>query len=117
MRKGDFQVVLEGNCNNVPNPLLDVQKYLPGSVFTDNYGNYEDKTEVDLYNRMLRELDKSKQKEMLLQFAKYVLDEQAHGIYLLWWQRIVPYQSYVKGWKIGPSHYVNQDLGTVWLDK
>jgi peptide/nickel transport system substrate-binding protein len=54
---------------------------------------------------------------MLLQFTKYVLDDQAHGIYLLWWQRIVPYQSYVKGWKIGPSHYVNQDLGTVWLDK
>jgi peptide/nickel transport system substrate-binding protein len=29
----------------------------------------------------------------------------------------VPYRSYVKGWKIGPSHYVNQDLSTVWLDK
>ena len=46
-----------------------------------------------------------------------VLDDQAHAIYLLWWQRIVPYRSYVKGWKIGPSHYVNQDLGTIWLDK
>jgi hypothetical protein len=29
MRKGEFDVVLEGNCNNVPNPVLDVQKYLP----------------------------------------------------------------------------------------
>ena len=99
------------------NPLADVGKYLPHTVSASNYGNFEDEKEVDLYNRMLRELDKSKQKEMLLQFAKYVLDEQAHGIYLLWWQRIVPYQSYVKGWKIGPSHYVNQDLATVWLDK
>ena len=61
--------------------------------------------------------DKSKQKALLLEFNKYVLDEQAHGIFLLWWQRIVPYRAYVKGWKIGPSHYVNQDLGTVWLDK
>ena len=26
-------------------------------------------------------------------------------------------RSYVKGRKIGPSHYVNQDLATVWLDK
>jgi peptide/nickel transport system substrate-binding protein len=101
----------------VVNPLADVGKYLPHTVSASNYGNFEDEKEVDLYNRMLRELDKAKQKEMLLQFAKYVLDEQAHGIYLLWWQRIVPYQSYVKGWKIGPSHYVNQDLGTVWLDK
>jgi hypothetical protein len=27
----------------------------------------------------------------------------------------VPLRSYVHGWKIGPSHYLNQDLGTVWL--
>ena len=22
-----------------------------------------------------------------------------------------------EGWKVGPSHYLNQDLGTVWLDQ
>jgi len=70
-----------------------------------------------MYNRQLRELDKTKQKADLLEFAKYVLDEKAHEIFLLWWQRVVPYHSYVKGWKIGPSHYVNQDLATIWLDK
>ena len=64
-----------------------------------------------MYDRQLRELDKTKQHADLLEFNKYVLDEQAHAIYLLWWQRTVPYRSYVKGWKIGPSHYVNQDLG------
>jgi peptide/nickel transport system substrate-binding protein len=31
--------------------------------------------------------------------------------------RIVPYRSYVKGWKISPSHYVNQDLATIWLEQ
>ena len=116
-RSGDFDVTVEGNCQNVVNPLADVGKYLPHTVSASNYGNFEDEKEVKMYNELLRELDKSKQKARLLEFAKYVLDEQAHGIFLLWWQRIVPYQSYVKGWKIGPSHYVNQDLGTVWLDK
>jgi peptide/nickel transport system substrate-binding protein len=29
----------------------------------------------------------------------------------------VPMRSYVKGWKISPSHYVNQDLATIWLDE
>ncbi len=38
-------------------------------------------------------------------------------IFLLWRYRIVPYRSYVKGWKVSPSHYVNQDLATIWLDK
>ena len=50
-------------------------------------------------------------------FEKYVLDTQAHEIVTPWWYRIIPYRSYVKGWKISPSHYINQDLATVWLDK
>jgi peptide/nickel transport system substrate-binding protein len=117
MRAEDFDMTVEGNCQNVVNPLADVGKYLPHTISEGNYGNFEDQHEIDLYNSMLRELDKTKQKQKLLEFNKYVLDDQAHGIFLLWWQRIVPYRSYVKGWKIGPSHYVNQDLGTVWLDK
>jgi hypothetical protein len=32
----------------------------------------------------------------------------------LWWNRQVPLRSYVHGWKIGPSHYLNQDLATIW---
>ena len=27
----------------------------------------------------------------------------------------MPLRVYVKGWKISPSHYFNQDLATVWL--
>jgi peptide/nickel transport system substrate-binding protein len=34
-----------------------------------------------------------------------------------WWYRIIPHQSYMKGWTISPSHYINQTLETVWLDK
>jgi hypothetical protein len=44
-------------------------------------------------------------------------DTEAHEIFLLWRYRIVPYRSYVKGWKVSPSHCVNQDLATIWLDK
>jgi peptide/nickel transport system substrate-binding protein len=54
---------------------------------------------------------------LMREFEKYVVDTEAHEIFVLWWYRIIPHQSYVKGWKISPSHYVNQDLGTVWLDK
>src|SRR6266513_520480 len=115
MRSGNFDVTTEGNCQNVVNPLADVGKYLPNSVSSSNYGQFDDPKEVEMYNRQLRELDKTKQKADLLEFNKSVLDEQVHAIYLLWWQRVVPHRSYVKGWKIGPSHYVNQDLGTIWL--
>jgi peptide/nickel transport system substrate-binding protein len=29
----------------------------------------------------------------------------------------VPYRSYVKGFKIAPTHFVNQDLARLWLDQ
>ena len=115
MRNGNFDVVLAGNCQSVVNPLLDVQRYLP--TYAANYGQFEDQQELALYDRMLRETDPAKQRALMRQFEKHVLDDQAHEIFLLWWYRIVPYRSYVKGWKISPSHYLNQDLATIWLDK
>jgi peptide/nickel transport system substrate-binding protein len=50
-------------------------------------------------------------------YEKHTLDTMTHEIVLPYWYRIVLARSYVKGWKISPSHYLNQDLGNVWLDK
>jgi peptide/nickel transport system substrate-binding protein len=117
LRSGNFDVGVTGNCQSMVNPLLDVQRYLPGSVYAANYGNFEDPAAVALYDRMLRETDREKQRALMREFEKYALDDQAHDIFLLWWYRTVPYRSYVKGWKISPSHYLNQDLATIWLDR
>ena len=117
LRNGSFDVAIEGNCQSVINPVLDVSKYQPRSAFTEQYGNFDDSHDIDLYQSMLHETDPAKQRALMRQFEKYVLDEQTHEIMTLWWYRIVPHRSYVKGWKIGPSHFLNQDLATIWLDK
>ena len=117
LRTGNFQVALIANCHGVVNPLLDVQAFLQPSVYSANYGYYDDPKENDLYNKMLRETNFAKQRALMRDFEKYVVDEQTHEIWVVWWYRTVPYRSYVKGWKISPSHYINQDLSTVWLDK
>jgi peptide/nickel transport system substrate-binding protein len=116
-RSGNYQVFSGANCHGVVNPLLDVQTYLPGSYYTGNYEFYEDPREVALYEKMLRETDPARERALMREFEKYVLDDEAHSLYLMWWYRIIPYRSYVKGWKISPSHYINQDLATVWLDQ
>jgi peptide/nickel transport system substrate-binding protein len=117
MRNGDFDVVLEAPGHGMVNPLLDIQKALPASVDSENYGGYDDPQEVDLYDKMLRETDPEQQRELMRQFEKYVLDDQAHMLWVLWWHRIVPYRSYVKGFKIAPTHFINQDLARIWLEK
>ncbi|MBI3513603.1 MAG: ABC transporter substrate-binding protein [Proteobacteria bacterium] len=117
MRSGNFEVVLQANCHGVVNPLTDVGNYLPHTVYTENYGQFEDQQEIDLYDEMVRETDVARQRGLMRRYETYVLDTAAHTMHALWWHRIVPQRSYVKGWKISPSHYINQDLANVWLDK
>ena len=117
MRSGNFDVVLEAPGHGLVNPLLDVEKFLPESVDPENYAHYQDDSEVALYQRMLHETDPAKQRVLMRQLEKYLLDDQAHEIWVLWWYRIVPYRSYLKGFKIAPTHFINQDLARIWLDK
>jgi peptide/nickel transport system substrate-binding protein len=115
MRSGNYDVVMFAACAAVVNPPVDVYPYLPTSLSSGNYGFYEDQHEADLYDKMLHETDPAKEHELAYQFAKWVMDDQAHVAFLLWWYRMEPYRDYVNGWKISPSHYLNQDLSTIWL--
>jgi peptide/nickel transport system substrate-binding protein len=117
LRTGNFDVAVEAPGHGVVNPLLDIQKELSASASAENYAGYEDPAALQLYDRLLREPDPVKQQALIYEFEKHNLDTEAHQPYLVWWSRIVPHHSYVKGWRIGPSHLANQDLATVWLDK
>ena len=111
LRHGTFDVTVDFNCQSVVNPLMDIGKFLPQSVYAENYGGYDDQKEIELYQAILHETDASKQRAMIREFEKYVLDTQTHMIMTPGWNRIIVSRSYVKGWKISPSHYVNQGPG------
>jgi len=117
MRAGTFDVAVEANCQSVVNPVLDTGKYLPHTVFPENYGYYDDPKAIALYEAMQRETDPKKQREAMRAYEKHTMDTQVNEIVLPYWYRIIMGRSYVKGWKISPSHYLNQDLANIWLDK
>ena len=115
MRSAQYDVVHYPICRATVNPVLDVGAYLPSS--DENYGFYDDPKVTALHDKLLHESDPQKQHALMVDFQKQVMDTEAHATKVIWWNRIVPYRSYVKGWKISPSHFLNQDLSTVWLDK
>ncbi len=117
LRSGNFDVTVEFNCQGLVNPLLDTGKFLPRSVNSENYGNYDDPKLVTLYDAMMHETDPVQRRQKMRAYETHVLVTEAHSVMTPWWERILPHRSYMKGWKISPSHYVNQDLATVWLDK
>jgi peptide/nickel transport system substrate-binding protein len=115
LQNGAFDAALEFNCQSVVNPLVDTSKFLADAG--DQYGGFKDPELRRIYDAMNQTGDPVEQRRLMRSYEKRIIDEEVHSFITLWWYRIIPHRSYVKGWKVSPSHYLNQDLSTVWLDK
>ncbi len=114
-KKKDFDVSIDFNCQSVINPVADITKFLGGSG--NNYAQFEDQQLDDIYTQIAKEGDADRLRSLVRDFETRALSDTATGIVTLWWYKINPHRSYVKGWKIAPSHYLGQHLDQVWLDK
>ena len=99
------------------NPVVDAAKFISKDKTGNNYASFIDRTLDKWYDEMNRESDPAKQAATMRMFEKRVLWEQSHFMINYWWFKINPHRSYVKGWNQAPSHYLNQHLDQVWLDK
>jgi peptide/nickel transport system substrate-binding protein len=117
IRKGDFEVAMDFQCGYIVEPDLDMYKFLSVDRNPANYGRYKDPVLDQLYDQQSRETNVEKRKQIVRQFEKRVLDEEAHYLMTLQWHRIIPHSSKVKGWTVTPSHYLNNTLDTVWLSE
>ena len=113
LRKGDFEVAVTAPCNSIVEPDMDIHWFLSTSPV--NYGKHKDVVMDDLYARQSRTLDPEERRRLLRQFEKRLYDDEVHFIMGFQWHRIVPHLSKVRGWTIMPSHFLNQQLDTVWL--
>jgi peptide/nickel transport system substrate-binding protein len=115
LRQGNFDAGVDFACDFMDEPDLYLLKYVSTEKSPINYSRYKDAIVDELYERQSRMLEVKDRLPLLRQMERRAIDDQAYQFPLLWWQRIVPHSSRLKGWKIGPSHYVNQDLRDVWL--
>jgi peptide/nickel transport system substrate-binding protein len=115
LRRGDFDVASDAQCSFVVEPDIDLQKYQSVGISDNNYSRYKDPVLDELFMKQSRAIDAEERKRHVRAFEKRLLDEEAHYIYSLQWHRIVPHNSRVRGWTITPSHFLNQQLDTVWL--
>jgi peptide/nickel transport system substrate-binding protein len=115
LRAGNFEVSTDFQCGYVVDPDLDLYKFQSQGRSDSNYGRYTDPVLDDLYVLQSRTVDPEQRRRHIRAFEKRLLDEEAHYIYTLQWHRIVPHSSRVRGWTITPSHYLNNQLDTVWL--
>jgi len=117
LRAGDFQVAIDFQCGFIVEPDLDIYKFISSDKNPANYGRYTDRVLDDLFDKQARSVNPEERKTLLRQFEKRLLDEEAHYIMTLQWHRIIPHSSKMHGWQITPSHYLNNQLDTVWLSE
>jgi peptide/nickel transport system substrate-binding protein len=117
LRAGDFQVAMDFQCGYIVEPDLDLYKFVSADRNPANYARYKDPVLDNLYDRQQKATSPEERKQLIREFEKRLLDEEVHYLLTLQWHRIVPHSAKVKGWQITPSHYLNNQLDTVWLDQ
>jgi peptide/nickel transport system substrate-binding protein len=114
---GNFEVVLDFNCDFLDEPDLQLAKFYSATKLGRglNYAGFDDADLDKMIDGQSRETDPEKRKSLVWAIEKYSMETKAYQYPVLWWYRIVPYLNVVRGWKIGSNHYYNQQLETVWL--
>ena len=87
-----------------------IDRFLDSQVFATQSGAYA------LFVGQAVSVDPQKRAQIVRSFEEHAL-QQASTVPLLWWNRLVAVDSFVKGWSITPSHFIGQDLTDVWLDR
>ncbi len=113
-RAGNFDAAVDFNCDFYDDPDAQLVKFLSANKSPLNYGGYSDGVLDRLFTEQSRSPDEARRLALVRQFEKRLLDEKVWQIYVLWWKRIIPHWTTVRGYKMSPSHYL-EDLQDVWL--
>lgn len=113
---GNFEVGLDANCYDIDEPNSELLLYVSYDKSPVNSSRYIDRTLDDLFDQQKRAKTEGERTRLIRAFEARVF-EQGWTAPVMWWQRIVAHDKALKGWKLLPSHYLNQDLTDVWLAK
>jgi peptide/nickel transport system substrate-binding protein len=113
-RSGAFDATIDFLGENVDDPSIALARNISADVSSYNPSGFVDRTIDDLYAKIDSEFDPAKRKALVRAFEQRFLHE-AYQVPFLWLQRTVGLPSKVRGFVMTPSHFINQDLGGIWL--
>jgi peptide/nickel transport system substrate-binding protein len=114
MIEGNFDVVLDANCYDTDQPDTQLRLYVSNDKSPVNVSQAIDRDLDDLFEKQKRATSDAERAKHIRAFETRAIT-QGYTVPVVWWHRIVAYDQRIKGWKMSPSHYLNQDLASVWL--
>jgi peptide/nickel transport system substrate-binding protein len=113
---GNYDAIVDFSADLIDEPSFGLLKYLSADRSPINSGKDIDRNLDGLFDRIARSADPAERLLLTRQFERRQIEE-AYSVPFLWAQRIVATYQEVRGWVMGPSNYLGQDLAEVWLEK
>ena len=112
---GDYQVAIDAFCGDTDDagPLL--LPYLSKERSPRNMTRNSNPQLDALYDSFRTATEAARRVELAKEMQRKVITD-ANSVPVIWYSRIVAHVSNMKGWRIIPSHFANQDLGDIWLE-
>lgn len=117
LRALNYEASVDFACDFIDDPDVQLAKFVSADVNPSNYGAYIDRQLDLMFFQQSRTADKAKRMQVVRQFEKRLLSDQAYVLYVLWWQRIVPHYRRLQGYKTTTNHYVEPDMAEYWLSE
>jgi peptide/nickel transport system substrate-binding protein len=117
LRSGSYDVGLDFNCDYFDEPDLQLAKFYSASGLGKglNLAGYDDATLDGMIDKQSRETDPEARKKLVWDIERYAMGEKAYQVPVIWWYRIIPYLTRVRGYRIGSNHYTTMDMANIWL--
>lgn len=112
---GNFDAGLDANCYDLDEPDAEAALYISSDKSPLNWSHATDRELDGLYEKLRASTDPADRAKIVRALETRAI-EQGYTVPVVWWHRIVLLDARIKGWKITPSHYLNQDLINIWLD-
>ncbi len=113
-RSGEFDVIIDFLGENVDDPSVALARNTSADISSYNPSGFVDRTIDELYRKIDTEFDVPARKKLVREFEARFLGE-AYQVPFLWLNRTVAMPAKLKGFIMTPSHFLNQDLGGLWL--
>jgi len=116
MRSGAFEAIIDFSGEVMDDPSVELARSVSADVSSYNPSRFIDRTVDQLYAKVDSTFDVAERKRVLRELERRLLTE-AYQVPFLWLNRTVGMSSAVRGFQMSPSHFINQDLGGLWLSQ
>jgi peptide/nickel transport system substrate-binding protein len=113
---GEYQAAIDAFCADSDDAKPLLLPYLSKERSPRNMTRNSNPELDAVYDKFNAATDEKARAGFAAEMQKKIITD-ANSVPVIWYSRLVAHVSSMKGWKILPTHFANQDLADVWLDQ